>query len=123
MSSRSSKRRVSAWLPMRLLLDECVPARLRKALPSHEIVTVVQAGWSGVTNGKLRALAADQYEAFVTVDKNLPYQRNQTTLPVAVIVLDEVSNELIHLLPLVPALEAALSTLVPRSCVTVTAEV
>jgi predicted nuclease of predicted toxin-antitoxin system len=107
---------------MRLLLDECVPARLRKALPGHEVVTVVQAGWSGIKNGKLLALAATQYEAFVTVDKNLPYQQNQSSLPVAVVMLDAVSNELHHLLPLIPALEAALSRLAPRSYVTVKAE-
>jgi predicted nuclease of predicted toxin-antitoxin system len=104
---------------MRLLLDECVPARRRKALPGHEAVTVVQAGWSGVRNGKLLALAAAQYEAFVTVDKNLPYQHNHSTLPVAVVVLGAVSNELHHLLPLIPALEEALSKLAPRSLVTV----
>ncbi len=58
---------------MRLLLDECVPARLRNALRAHEVSTVVQAGWSGVKNGKLLALAAAKFEAFITVDKNLPY--------------------------------------------------
>lgn len=72
-------------------------------------------GWSGVTNGKLLALAADEFDAFITVDKNLPYQQNLTTLPVAVIVLDAVSNELPALLPLVPVIERALSTLKPRT--------
>ncbi len=104
---------------MRLLLDECVPARLRKALPGHEVDTVVEAGWSGIKNGKLLALAAARYDAFVTVDKNLPYQQNQTALPVAVIVLDAVSNELNRLLPLVPALETALGNLVPQTFVVV----
>ena len=107
---------------MRLLLDECVPARLRKALPRHEVATVVQAGWSGIKNGKLLALAATRFEALVTVDKNLRYQQNQSTLPVAVIVLDAVSNEVQHLLPLIPALEVALGQLVPRSYVVVNAE-
>jgi predicted nuclease of predicted toxin-antitoxin system len=107
---------------MRLLLDECVPARLRKALPGHEVTTVVQVGWAGIKNGKLLALAAAQYDAFVTVDKNLPYQQNPSTLPVAVVVLDAVSNDLRHLLPLVPALEVALSQLVSRSYVTVRSE-
>lgn len=105
---------------MRLLLDECVPARLRNALPAHDVVTVSQAGWSGTKNGKLLALAAAEYEALVTVDKNLPYQQNAATLPLAVVVLDAVSNELHHLLPLIPALEAALSRLVPRSYVRIT---
>ena len=73
---------------MRLLLDECVPARLRRSLPSHQVSTVVQEGWSGVKNGKLLALAATGFDAFITVDKNLSYQQNTSNLPVAVLVLD-----------------------------------
>ncbi len=107
---------------MRLLLDECVPARLRRALPSHQVSTVVQEGWSGIKNGKLLALAAAGFDAFVTVDKNLPYQQNHSTLPIAVLVLDAVSNELPYLLPLVPALEAALANLRPGSYVLLRAE-
>ena len=100
---------------MRLLLDECVPTRLKRALPSHQVSTVVEEGWSGIKNGKLLAFAATSFDAFITVDKNLPYQQNTSTLPVAVLVLDAVSNELPYLLPLIPALEAALANLKPRS--------
>jgi len=53
-----------------------VPVRLRKALPSHQVSTVVREGWSGVKNGKLLALAASNFDALITVDKNLPYQQN-----------------------------------------------
>ena len=73
---------------MRLLLDECVPARLRRSLPSHQVSKVVQEGWSGVKNGKLLALAATGFDAFITVDKNLSYQQNTSNAPVAVLVLD-----------------------------------
>ena len=107
---------------MRLLLDECVPARLRQALPTHEVLTVVQAGWSGIKNGRLLALAAASFDAFVTVDKNLPYQQHVAHLPIAVLVLDARSNELHHLLPLMPLLEDALATLQARSLVTIRAE-
>ena len=61
---------------MRLLLDESVPARLRQALPNHEVKTVVEMGWGGIKNGNLLALAAASFDAFITVDKNLPYQQN-----------------------------------------------
>ena len=88
---------------------------LRRALPTHQVTTVVEAGWSGVKNGKLLALAATSFDAFITVDKNLPYQQNISTLPVAVLVLDAVSNELPYLLPLIPTLEAALANLKPGS--------
>ncbi len=100
---------------MRLLLDESVPSRFRRSLPNHAVRTVVEMGWSGVKNGKLLALAAKEFDAFITVDKSLPYQQNLSTLPIAVVVLDTVSNELPALLPLVSALEQALSSLKPRT--------
>ena len=68
-------------------------------------------GWSGVKNGKLLALAGTEFDAFITVEKNLPYQQNLATLPVTVIVLDAPSIELSALLPLVPYLERALTSL------------
>lgn len=107
---------------MRLLLDESVPARLYRALPKHQVSNAVREGWSGVKNGKLLALAAASFDALITVDKNLPFQQNLSSLPMAVIVLDSTSNELHALLPLMPALERTLETLVPRSCVVVRAE-
>lgn len=66
---------------MRLRLDGCVPARLRQARPAHQVSTVGLEGRSGVKNGKLLALAAGTFDAFVTVDKNLPYQQNTSRLP------------------------------------------
>jgi hypothetical protein len=46
---------------MRLLLDESVPRRCRRALPAHTVKTVVEMGWSGVKNGALLALAAVEF--------------------------------------------------------------
>jgi hypothetical protein len=106
---------------MRLLLDESVPAKFRRSLAQHAVRTVVEMGWSGVKNGKLLALAAIQFDAFTTVDKNLPYQQNLAKLPIAVIVLDGVSNDLHALLPLIPGLETALAHLNPCSYVLVEA--
>lgn len=105
---------------MRLLLDESVPTRLRRALPAHAVRTVVEMGWSGVKNGQLLALAAGEFDAFITVDKNLPYQQNLITLPIAVVVLDTVSIVLPALLLLLPNLERALAALKPMAYVRVT---
>lgn len=104
---------------MRLLLDESVPRRLGRALPNHEAKTVVEMGWGGVKNGDLLALAAASFDAFITIDKNLPYQQNLSNLALAVIVLDALSNELAALLPLVARLEQTLTTLTPRTYVKV----
>jgi len=35
-------------------------------------------------NGKLLAIAATEFDAFITVDKNLPFQQNLATLPIAI---------------------------------------
>lgn len=43
---------------MRVLLDECVPRPFRRFLPSHQVRTVREEGWSGRRNGDLLALMA-----------------------------------------------------------------
>lgn len=106
---------------MRLLLDESVPAKLRKHLQSHEVRTAVEMGWSGVKNGKLLALAGRQFDAFVTVDKNLQFQQNLATLSVAVLVLDAPSNELKALLALLPHLERVLVSVKPKTLTVISA--
>jgi predicted nuclease of predicted toxin-antitoxin system len=106
---------------MRLLLDESVPRRFRRALPEHVVRTAVEMGWSGVKNGELLLLAAAEFDVLITVDQNLPHQQNIANLPIGVIVLVAASNELETLLPLIPNLDTALAALVPRSLVRVSA--
>jgi hypothetical protein len=59
---------------MRILLDECLPARFRRELPGHEVQTVPQAGWASIKNGKLLQLiaASEKFDMLLTVDKKLP---------------------------------------------------
>ena len=98
-------------------LGEEVTVQIAKRGELHKFAVIpkLEMDWSGVKNGKLLALAADEFDVFVTVDKNLPYQQNLTTLPVAVIVLNAVSNELSALLILLPSLEQALLVLRPQT--------
>jgi hypothetical protein len=72
---------------MRVLLDECLPARLRRNLPGHDVQTVPQAGWASIKNGKLLRLIADsgKFDVFLTVDKNLPHEQKIEGLPFAVV--------------------------------------
>jgi len=74
-------------------------------------------GWSGIKNGELLGRAAHEFDALVTVDKNLEYQQNLEALPIAVVVLYARSNELPYLLPLIPKLEQVLANLPPRTLV------
>jgi predicted nuclease of predicted toxin-antitoxin system len=89
---------------MHLLLDECLPARLRRDLTGHETLTVPRAGWAGIKNGKLLRLIADagKFEVFITMDKSLPHQQQLKGLPFAVVVLRAKSNRFEDTHPLMP---------------------
>lgn len=89
---------------MRILLDECLPARLRRDLPGHEVQTVPGMGWAGIKNGKLLRLIADsgKFDVFVTMDKSLPHQQKLKDLPFAVLVLRAKSNRFEETHPLMP---------------------
>lgn len=96
---------------MRVLLDECVDWRLLRDLSGFDVKTVAQMGWRETTNGALLSLAAREFDVFVTVDKNLAFQQNVPSLPIAVIVLHGASPRLRDLRALMPALRAALPTI------------
>jgi len=60
---------------MRVLLDECVPKRLREELMAHAVRTVAQMAWSGIKNGQLLQKVASAFDCFLTVDRNLQFQQ------------------------------------------------
>jgi predicted nuclease of predicted toxin-antitoxin system len=93
---------------MRVLLDECVPRRLKRELSGHDVFTVTEHGWSGIKNGRLLALADDEFDVFLTVDQNLKYQQNLTAFRVAIILLVARNNRLQTLLPLMPEVREVL---------------
>ena len=99
---------------MKILLDECVPTRLRRSLPQHDVVTAQEAGFAGVKNGELLRLAAADFDAFVTVDRNLAFQQNPDNLPIAVIVINSRSNKLKDIEPHVPVLLQTLDSVLER---------
>lgn len=100
---------------MRILLDEDLPRRLGALLLGHEPVTVQRAGWSGIKNGKLLALAGVRFDLFLTMDGGLEFQQNLSTLPGAVLIIEALSNRMEHLEPLVPALLTSLTEMQART--------
>ena len=98
---------------MRILLDACVPRSLRNSLAGHEVRTAPEMGWGDLDNGALLDVMAGDFDALVTVDKRLPEQQSIKDRPFGVVVSRARSNRLADLLPLVPGLRAALSTLGP----------
>ena len=95
---------------MRVLLDECVDARLAASLTTVDVRTVADRGWVGISNGQLLALAAAEFDVFVTVDRNLSFQQHLPKYKIAVILLRAKTNRIADLEVLVPNLIAALST-------------
>ncbi len=98
---------------MRVILDECLPRRLGAKLVGHDVTTVPQAGWAGVTNGELLARIDRRFDVFITIDRNLPSQQQIGMRSFGVVVLRAVSNRMESLAPLVPDILAALKTLRP----------
>ena len=62
----------------------------------------MQQGWVGITNGKLLALAAAEFDVFVTVDRNLPFQQHLPKFDIAIVSLMAKSNRLADLQALIP---------------------
>ena len=60
---------------MKLLLDECTPARLRFDFAGHEVRTLDEAGLKGLKNGVLLRTASHEFDVLITVDQNIPYQQ------------------------------------------------
>ena len=104
---------------MRILIDECLPRKLKKQLPEHDVHTVAEMGWSGTKNGALLKLMADSFDVLLTIDQNLKYQQNLQGATVGVVQLSALSNRLKDLLPLVPQLKQVLTTIQAGQVITI----
>lgn len=93
---------------MRVPLDECVDARFAPHVVGFGTQTVLGKGWSGISNGKLLALAQAEFDVFVTVDKNLSFQQHLPKFSIAVILIHCKSNRVQDLLEVLPNLLAAI---------------
>ena len=91
-------------------------------LTGHLVMPVKQAGLAGVSNGKLLAKLQGHYDAFVTVDQNLPAQQNLVGCSFGTVVLRAKSNRIEDLMPLVAAILEALARLRPGTAITIEGE-
>jgi hypothetical protein len=105
---------------MRILLDECVPRKLKNEFPHHECQTVPEAGFAGYKNGRLLSLAESAgFELFITMDKGLQYQQNLAAWSIAILIVRARSNRLADLLPHVEACRLALISIQPGQTIRV----
>lgn len=92
---------------MRVLLDENLPRKLKRAI-NAETTTVPERGWGGIKNGELLRRAAAEFDVMLTMDRGIEYQQNISKLDLCLIVLSAASNDIDDLLPLVPKINIAL---------------
>lgn len=96
---------------MRVLLDECLPKKLKREIEADFVQTVPEAGWASKKNGELLRLAEANFDVLLTNDQNIEHQQNLKSFDLALIVLVAPSNDIADLKPLMPAVSKALKTI------------
>jgi predicted nuclease of predicted toxin-antitoxin system len=89
---------------MRILLDECLPKKLKKDIIGHDVQTVPGMGWAGKKNGELLPLAENHFDIFITADQNLQYQQNLKERDITIFVLKAPNSRYETLRLLIPNL-------------------
>ena len=104
---------------MKILLDECVPYKVKSYLGGHRVYSVQMMGWGGIKNGALIKLADSQFDIFVTIDKNLKYQQNLSRQRMAIILISVQDNKVQTILKKISAFLGALNSIQPSQYIEV----
>jgi len=102
---------------MHILLDECLPRKLKRELLGHRVATVPEQGWASIKNGALLRLAEPLFDVFITADQNLQYQQNLQSSQLGIVVLVAHNTHLETLFPLIPNVQLVLQTIQPGDVV------
>jgi predicted nuclease of predicted toxin-antitoxin system len=105
---------------MKLLLDECIPRRLKNDFEGYDVRTVDEIGLKGVFDTELlRAASTQQFDALITVDRRIAFQQNLSQFNLALITLVATPCRYAQLKLLMPTTLAVLRTIKPGEIVTV----
>jgi len=99
---------------MKVLLDECLPKKLKREVQADVVRTVPEMGWAGTKNGALLRLAEPEFDLFLTNDQNLEYQQNLKQFDIAIVVLIALTNDIEDLKLLMPAANEAMRLISAR---------
>lgn len=98
-----------------MLIDECIPFRVRRILEFHECVSVSHLGWTGTKDTTLlRRAKADGFDALVTCDRGFEHR---TDLQIAILILP--TNDWSLLQSYAGAIRTKLHELAPGQCTVV----
>jgi predicted nuclease of predicted toxin-antitoxin system len=87
---------------MKILIDECLPKKLKREFPDHDVSTVEDMGWKGKKNGELLSLIEQEFEVFVTIDSNMSNQQKLSKYKIAYVFLSAKTNRLEDVKPFIP---------------------
>lgn len=96
---------------MNVLLDECLPKKLKRDIQADVVRTVPEMGWAGTKNGALLRLAEQAFDVFLTNDQNLEHQQTLKRFDLGFVVLLAGTNDIADLQPLIPAVNEALENI------------
>ena len=109
-------------MPVRVLLDECVPRQLRRTRRGFDVRTTQEMGWAGVKNGALISLAETNFDVILTVDRAFA-SPSQGTDRLGIVILEAGTTDPVLLLPHMPAVIAALQRVGPGEVLRVAAQI
>lgn len=92
---------------MKILLDENIPKRLKYRIieSGYEVHSIRDMNWLGLKDGELLKQAVEnEFDVFITSDKNIVYQQNIAIIKMAFIVLDILRLKFTFIQPLLPQL-------------------
>jgi predicted nuclease of predicted toxin-antitoxin system len=99
---------------MKILLDECIPRKLKFYFPEYECQTGPEAGLANQKNGVLLSLAEKAgFQLFFTMDKGFEYQQNLAGRSIAILIVRARSNRLQDLLPHVEMCRSIMTSIRP----------
>ena len=93
---------------MKVLVDECLPKKLKYEVDTDFVRTVPEMGWASTKNGALLRLAEQEFDVFLTNDQNLEHQQDLKRFNLAFVVLVAPTNDISDLRPLMPAANKAM---------------
>lgn len=98
---------------VKVLLDACVPHRMRRGLSEFDAETAQHAGLDRMDDGALLDAIDGTYDVLVTRDRNLGFQQRITGRSISVVVLRSFDQSPASFDALLPELKAAIVAAAP----------
>ena len=96
----------------KILLDECIPRKLKDRFPEHECTAVYELGWAGKKNGDLLSLAEESgFQVFIILDRGMAYQHNVTGRGIGILLIRAKSSRLVDVAVRAPDILQAIASI------------